>query len=699
MNANGIKVRNMVAAFAYDRGFSVPMATTSCDVRLRDKRLLEEYEKYPGAYVPEPHKGVSLTPVIALDFASLYPSIIMAHNLSPECVLEEQDVREVQNAAPGELYDRVTLRNGQVLQCNRVTVDFEKGFNTASITAYVLAREEGVGVYPFILQSLFNMRAEVKKVLEGIDETLKELEHDRAGNEAKIKDLLYQYSLVDAKQKAIKVFMNTFYGETGNQQSSLFDVVISGGTTSYGQKYIKQVHRAVGERDCEVVAGDTDSIYFRPRAEHYSLPAEGLLSCSAMLDQANQIADRMRLFVNDMIGKQTHGFLKMAFEELLCPSVFTGKKKYFGAMYKPGDLHRDRIDVAVRGSVLVKGIDFIKSQYPELIKKHGYRLINDVLNHYNDLLKGGLDRESFADATRARINGALLNMCTARAISFLNEVKTLAPAQYCQLSSKKRMRDATGGEMAGFRQRLVPSVDRARDNKPETALAISIEELQDLNIPVPLVGEVLDIVYIKPVVFQKSLKSAEKMHLLDYAVKTNQELDFAEYLKMFATSAVRISLATHLPPNVDSVDPGSQQVLFNKAQKDLKHYFSIDALSKSNGDVIVKTVREVHMTEDIQDIRDTFTKSPFVHLSIKVKARLAALPKELLAAAKKLNDHLVLSDLLLDKLDELPDREDLQVVLEGSARSALLTEVLQSQTDSRVSFIVQKLDESMCKRL
>jgi hypothetical protein len=95
-----------------------------------------------------------------------------------------------------------------------------------------------------------------------------------------------------------------------------------------------------------------------------------------LLEQANAIADRMRLYVNEFIGKQTHGFLKMAFEELLCPSVFTGKKKYFGAMYKPGDGHRATIDFSVRGSVLIKGIDFIKSQYPELIKKHGYQLIN-----------------------------------------------------------------------------------------------------------------------------------------------------------------------------------------------------------------------------------------------------------------------------------------------------------------------------------
>ena len=37
VNANGVKVRNMVAAFANDLGYSVPMASTSNDTRIRDK--------------------------------------------------------------------------------------------------------------------------------------------------------------------------------------------------------------------------------------------------------------------------------------------------------------------------------------------------------------------------------------------------------------------------------------------------------------------------------------------------------------------------------------------------------------------------------------------------------------------------------------------------------------------------------------
>ena len=57
----------------------------------------------------------------------------------------------------------------------------------------------------------------------------------------------------------------------------------------------------------------------------------------------------------------TDGFLKMAFEEMLLPSMFMGKKKYCGVIYAP-----DNCDFALKTQittkqVLLKGIDFIKS--------------------------------------------------------------------------------------------------------------------------------------------------------------------------------------------------------------------------------------------------------------------------------------------------------------------------------------------------
>ncbi len=38
-------------------------------------------DKYEGAVVIEPTRGYYTEPVATLDFASLYPSIMMAHNL------------------------------------------------------------------------------------------------------------------------------------------------------------------------------------------------------------------------------------------------------------------------------------------------------------------------------------------------------------------------------------------------------------------------------------------------------------------------------------------------------------------------------------------------------------------------------------------------------------------------------------------
>ena len=153
-----------------------------------------------------------MTPVIALDFASLYPSIIMAHNLSPENVIEDEDILTEEPIA-GSADFLVTVKGmSNPVQCCKVLVEFENAGLTAQINSYVLARSEGVGIYPAILRMLFDMRKEVKKQLEHLEEQIKECAKDSPQQ----RELIFQASLIDAKQKAIKVFMNTFYGETGN---------------------------------------------------------------------------------------------------------------------------------------------------------------------------------------------------------------------------------------------------------------------------------------------------------------------------------------------------------------------------------------------------------------------------------------------------------------------------------------------------
>ena len=55
-------------------------------------RIVGTDEQYEGATVIEPHKGYYDVPIATLDFSSLYPSIMMAHNLCYTTLLDKGTV-------------------------------------------------------------------------------------------------------------------------------------------------------------------------------------------------------------------------------------------------------------------------------------------------------------------------------------------------------------------------------------------------------------------------------------------------------------------------------------------------------------------------------------------------------------------------------------------------------------------------------
>ena len=80
--AVGMKVRNLLSANAWQEG--ILTSTIPCEQT--------ETGKYPGTYVFPPVKGLeNRRPVTGLDFASLYPSLIMTYNLSPDKIILSQE--------------------------------------------------------------------------------------------------------------------------------------------------------------------------------------------------------------------------------------------------------------------------------------------------------------------------------------------------------------------------------------------------------------------------------------------------------------------------------------------------------------------------------------------------------------------------------------------------------------------------------
>ena len=143
--ANGMKVRNLLGAYAVKRDMVI------------STRVSENIEKgkYPGAYVFPPKKGIeSKRPVTGLDFRSLYPSFIMAYNFSPEKIILNPDEADT------------VEENGNRLQ----PISFS--FNKRDIHAWSVRHDnqsEKKGLYPTVLEDLFNKRVELKAQLAPIE--------------------------------------------------------------------------------------------------------------------------------------------------------------------------------------------------------------------------------------------------------------------------------------------------------------------------------------------------------------------------------------------------------------------------------------------------------------------------------------------------------------------------------------------------
>jgi DNA polymerase elongation subunit (family B) len=193
-------------------------------------------------------------PITGLDFSSLYPSLIMTYNLSPEYIITGQKEARQAQADGNTLYKIKFNYNGRIVRGWSIRHDNKIDPKSPNCK---------FGVYPMILKELFDTRKLMKKGLhkwEGEKERLETLSREefmKPEIQEEYETVCFNYSYIDSKQKALKVFMNTFYGESGNKRSPFFVLQLAGAITTSGQDNIKMVHRYVESIGCGVFYGDS----------------------------------------------------------------------------------------------------------------------------------------------------------------------------------------------------------------------------------------------------------------------------------------------------------------------------------------------------------------------------------------------------------------------------------------------------------
>ena len=329
--------------------------------------------KFTGAYVKEPKPGLYKW-VYDLDLTSLYPSIIMSINISPETKIGKLKGYSAEQHMKGNLetYSIVDDSGNEFppLPKEKFLKFIEK--NKYSVAANgVLYRTDKVGVIPEILSVWFDKRVEYKNLMK---------KYGKEGNDE-------QYKFYGKRQLVQKIMLNSLYGVLGLPSFRFYDVDNAEATTITGQTVIKTTElianqyysKVIGKEDDYNVYTDTDSVFYQAvplvksrnpelneESDEEMIPA--ILSAAKEVEtHINKVYDTMakRLFNID-----SHKF-DIKQETIAKGGFWVSKKRYAQWIINDNEVDCDKLDV--------KGLDVKRSSFPTYFKEVMKTVLLDIL--------------------------------------------------------------------------------------------------------------------------------------------------------------------------------------------------------------------------------------------------------------------------------------------------------------------------------
>jgi DNA polymerase I len=175
------------------------------------KRIEQPYRPYVGAIVLKPESGLHEN-IAVLDFKAMYPSIMIAYNVSPDTYVSPKE----------------PMPSCGVYEAPEVKHRF---------------RREPAGFYKEVLSYLINVRDEIRS-------RMKQVSPENV-----------EYRVLDARQKAVKVITNASYGYAGWTGARWYMKPVAEAAAAWGRQTILDAIKMADKAGLKVVYGDTDSIF------------------------------------------------------------------------------------------------------------------------------------------------------------------------------------------------------------------------------------------------------------------------------------------------------------------------------------------------------------------------------------------------------------------------------------------------------
>lgn len=353
-------------------------------------------EKNPGGFVAEPNLGRSEW-IVSFDANSLYPSVMITLNLSPETKVGRVE----------KILDKIVVHHVSGRQFEYTTENFAKLFKAeqwAISENKFLFSQKRKGIMPEFLDELYSKRKAMKKKMFEVKTKLKEGKDTLTAEEKKQLEVLIQR--YDTFQFAYKITLNSVYGYMGNAYAPMGDDDIASAVTLTGQavihesknifmKFLAEKYPQLTERELDktYIYSDTDSDYFTLKV----LEKHGLV----LKNDEGKIHEDFYSFCDKIENNMNDGMTEWAKKkyrsvdprfifkrESICDDgIFIGGKNYV--------LHVLDSEGIQTNEYKYKGVAVVKSTMPKVIKPYVKEIIEDIVSTKSLKSANGLFNDAY----------------------------------------------------------------------------------------------------------------------------------------------------------------------------------------------------------------------------------------------------------------------------------------------------------------
>jgi len=461
-----------------------------------EKSLLSRLDAaYQGATVMPPVPGLHYKfPVICVDFASLYPSIMMRYNISPDTILFESD------------FARLRLPDGRQVEesmCHRAPITGRNPLTGKTERVFFIKKKYWHGILPLMEDILLKARKGAKRSMAFYDESVEE----PYGSDNWVPNPNYdpvQHTVFNGRQLQIKIVCNSGYGAMG-ANGMLANKLCAAAVTAWGRAAIELVRDILVERyNAECVGGDTDSVFMIFPGFPAGHPKSGTKDDVRIesVEQAEAFSGELEEFINAHFKLP----MKIEYEKAMFPMLISGKKRYCGIIHEKGK----------KGRFFSKGMETVRRDSLPFTK-------DTMMMVFNTILKVRERDESFEEYDREvkRRKVECIRIIQERCLQLLDgDVKTTDLIMSKQLSRAKYDKGTRGAHLTVRDKKI------ARGEDP------------------PKLGERVPFIFVQlPTEFGKQTvrKGYELAEDPEYAIRHDLPINYAHYLdKKFVKPVLRV---------------------------------------------------------------------------------------------------------------------------------------------------------------